>query len=80
MGKHYMLINGDAAETNETIRDIVSETENADIIIPYFGKNDTRVLFRRVLSITFTFLVNLLSGNILFITIPIAPSLLCIMR
>ena len=63
MGKHYMLINGDAAETNETIRDIVSETENADIIIPYFGKNDTRVLFRRVLSITFTFLVNLLSGN-----------------
>ena len=59
MGKHYMLINGDAAETNETIRDIVSETENADIIIPYFGKTDTRVLFRRVLSITFTFLVNL---------------------
>tara|TARA_B100000686_G_scaffold66388_1_gene71634 strand:- start:7485 stop:8213 length:729 start_codon:yes stop_codon:yes gene_type:complete len=63
MGTHYMLINGDAAETNETIRDIVSETGNADMIIPYFGKNDTRVLFRRLLSITFTFLVNLLSGN-----------------
>ena len=58
-----MLINGDAAETNETIRDIVSETGNAEMIIPYFGKNDTRVQFRRFLSISFTFLVNLLSGN-----------------
>jgi len=63
MGKHYMLINGDAAETNETIRDIVNEKGNEDMIIPYFGKNDTRVLFRRFLSNTFTFLVNLLSGN-----------------
>ena len=63
MGKHYMLINGDAAETNETIRDLVSETGNEDMIIPYFGKNDTRVRFRRLLSISFTFLVNLLSGN-----------------
>ncbi|MED5578497.1 MAG: glycosyltransferase [Nitrospinota bacterium] len=63
LGKHYMLVNGDAAETNETIRDIVTQKGNADMIIPYFGKNDSRVLLRRFLSVSFTFLVNIISGN-----------------
>jgi hypothetical protein len=34
----------------------------ADAIVPYFGLDDTRTMTRRLLSLTFTFIVNALSG------------------
>lgn len=62
-GNFFMLINGDAAEPPESIRAILAHRGQADAIIPYFGLNETRTLSRRVLSILFTVLVNLLSGH-----------------
>jgi|SaaInlStandDraft_2_1057019.scaffolds.fasta_scaffold110958_2 glycosyltransferase involved in cell wall biosynthesis len=62
-GKYYMLVNGDAAEPQETITEIIQNLNQADMIIPYFDKKDTRKLSRRMLSKSFTFLVGLLSGQ-----------------
>jgi glycosyltransferase involved in cell wall biosynthesis len=61
-GEHYMLVNGDNAEPVETLEAILSMRGQADIIIPVFKGNDRRTAFRRVLSNTFTNLVNLVSG------------------
>lgn len=60
-GDYFIFICGDAVEEPECIRDILSHMGEADAIVPYL--HDTRRLFRRVLSRTFTFLVNLLSGH-----------------
>lgn len=62
-GEYYMLVNGDAAEPFETIRAIVSERGRADAIVPYFGHKESRTLARRMLSRTFTTIVNFISGN-----------------
>jgi len=62
-GEYFMLVNGDAAEPPESIRQIVSLLGKADAIVPYFGVNEGRTLPRRMLSCTFTFLVNQLSGH-----------------
>ena len=62
-GKYYMLINGDAAEPKKEILKICNKIGNADVIIPYFEDKDNRKLIRKILSKTFTFLVNILSGN-----------------
>lgn len=62
-GTYYMLVNGDNVEREEVIVALLSRLGEADIIIPYFGRLDTRPLNRRVVSRTFTILVNLLSGN-----------------
>jgi glycosyltransferase involved in cell wall biosynthesis len=62
-GKYYMLVNGDAAEPQETIATIIQKLNQADMIIPYFEKKDTRKISRRMLSKLFTLLVDLLSGE-----------------
>jgi len=62
-GDYYMMICGDAAELPESIRMILAEVGKAEIIVPYLGMKDTRAKSRRVLSWTFTTLVNLLSGH-----------------
>lgn len=62
-GEYFMLVNGDAAEPAESIRRIVALAGKADAIVPYFGANETRTVWRRMLSATFTFLVNTLSGH-----------------
>ncbi len=62
-GRHYMLVNGDNVEPVEVVTALLSRLGSADIIIPYFGRLDTRPLTRRVISRTFTILVNLLSGT-----------------
>lgn len=62
-GKYYMLINGDNAEPKGTILAIIQELGAADMIIPYFGNNDDRSIFRKQLSLFFTWIVNLISGN-----------------
>ena len=60
-GKYYMLVNGDNVEPKETILTIIREIGNADMIIPYFGKNDARSLDRVLISKLFTKIVNFLS-------------------
>lgn len=62
-GEYFMLVNGDAAEPPQTLRAILSHMGEADAVVPYFGLNDTRTPARRLLSVSFTFLVNLLSGH-----------------
>lgn len=62
-GEYFMLVNGDAAEPPETMHAIVSQMGRADAIVPYFGKKESRTWVRRLLSRTFTTLVNLISGN-----------------
>lgn len=62
-GEYFMLVNGDAAEPPETIHAIVSQMGKADAIVPYFGKKESRTLARRLLSQTFTTIVNFISSN-----------------
>lgn len=62
-GRFYMLVNGDNAEPLESIKTIISQANQADIIIPVFKGNDQRTVVRRTISRVFTFFVNLLSGN-----------------
>lgn len=61
-GEYYMLINGDCSEPKDAIVDMIKKVGRADMIIPYFGENDNRTVFRRLLSRFFTFLVNATSG------------------
>ncbi len=61
-GENYMLINGDNAEPKETITKILSQLNKSDIIIPYFGNLDNRKLRRKLISMLFTKLVNIISG------------------
>lgn len=62
-GEYFMTVCGDAADPVEAIRVILSYMGKADAVVPYLGSNDTRPLARRLLSVTFTFLVSLLSGH-----------------
>lgn len=62
-GKYYMLVNGDNVERKEVIVALLSKLGRADMIIPYFGAMDNRPLQRRIISRTFTCLVNLIGGN-----------------
>lgn len=62
-GEYFMVVNGDAAEPVESLRLILSHMGKADAVAPYLGSNDTRPLARKLLSLTFTFLVNLISGH-----------------
>ena len=61
-GKYYMLINGDNAEPKDTILTILSKVGEADMIIPYFGKYDSRSFGRVYASKIFTFLINIIGG------------------
>jgi glycosyltransferase involved in cell wall biosynthesis len=62
-GRYFMLINGDNVETVEQIKSILNHKGQADSIVPFFGKNDSRSIFRRNLSLIFTMVINLISGN-----------------
>jgi len=60
-GKYYILINGDNVEPVETIKKIINLKGSADMIIPYFGANDKRTLKRRIISIFFSSIINLIT-------------------
>lgn len=62
-GEYFMLVNGDATEPAEAIRTILSHIGEADAVVPYLGLKDTRTLPRKLLSLTFMFLVNAISGH-----------------
>ena len=62
-GKYYILVNGDDAESKVELMAILSKLGDADMIIPYFGNMDVRRRRRRLVSASFTWLMNLVSGN-----------------
>lgn len=61
-GKYYRLICGDNVESKETLVSIFRHIGQADIIIPYPADTAFRGAFRRLVSRSYTALVNLLSG------------------
>ncbi len=61
-GKHYRLINGDNVEDSAQITSILCHLGEADILIPTHIQSPNRTLFRRLLSLLFTGLVNGISG------------------
>ena len=62
-GEYYMIVNGDGDLPAETILKIVDHRGEADIINPYLANQYDRPLIRRIISYTFTGLVNVLGGH-----------------
>ncbi len=62
-GRYYRLICGDDVEPKETFVAVLKNLGRADMIIPYQVACPGRTRFRRLLSKTFTFLVNTITGN-----------------
>lgn len=69
-GKYYRLCCGDNVESKELLVYLFNHVGMADMIIPYHSKENElpgKNFFRRLLSKTFSFLVNFLSGyNIIY--------------
>ena len=61
-GKYYRLVCGDHTEPAETLVTIFSQLGKADMIIPHHSAVGGKPLLRRMVSHTYTRLVNLLSG------------------
>ena len=63
-GKYYRLCCGDNPESKEILVEVFRHIGKADIVIPYQNQNEIegKSVFRRLLSDTFTLLVNLISG------------------
>ncbi len=62
-GKYYRLVCGDDVEPDETLHAILSKLGSADILIPYHTHVEGRSLWRRLVSKTYTKLVNITSGQ-----------------
>lgn len=61
-GKYYKLVCGDDAEPRETIVKVLRQIGRADMILSYYEEIKGRGLSRRIISRTYTHLVNLISG------------------
>jgi glycosyltransferase involved in cell wall biosynthesis len=61
-GQYYRLVCGDNVEPKETLQAVFKQLGKADMIIPYHRPIAEKPWFRRVLSQTYTTLVNSLSG------------------
>jgi glycosyltransferase involved in cell wall biosynthesis len=63
-GKYYRLCCGDDAEPKEILTEIFRHIGQADIVIPYQNQHEVpgKSFLRRLLSNTFTLLVNIISG------------------
>ena len=64
-GKHYRVLFGDDNEPKEALRPLFELVGQRDIIIPYHPHVPTKHVLRRILSRTYTGLINLLSGHAL---------------
>jgi glycosyltransferase involved in cell wall biosynthesis len=62
-GTYYRLVCGDDVEPSETLHAILSNLGTADIIIPYHTHVEGRSALRRIISKTYTKLVNAASGR-----------------
>lgn len=62
-GKYYRFTSGDNVESKETFIKIISSIGKADIIVPYAAETYGRSWKRMLLSKTFTFAINMISGR-----------------
>lgn len=62
-GKYYRLICGDDVESRETLVSVFKRLGEADILLTYHADSKSRPLTRRIISRSYTCLVNLLSGH-----------------
>jgi glycosyltransferase involved in cell wall biosynthesis len=62
-GRYYRLICGDNAEPIASIISVFRAIGEADIIVPYYLSSEGKSLMRRLISNTYTRLVNLVTGN-----------------
>jgi glycosyltransferase involved in cell wall biosynthesis len=62
-GRHYRLVCGDNVEPKETMISLEGMIGKADIVLPYYPSLPGKSQMRRLISKTFTFLVNILSGH-----------------
>jgi glycosyltransferase involved in cell wall biosynthesis len=62
-GKYYRLVCGDNVEPKDTFVAILQHLGEADMIIPYHAEARGKAWYRKVLSGTFTRIVNVLSGH-----------------
>lgn len=70
--EYYMYFNGKGEYLDSSIREILSNVGKADIIISYIGNPEIRPLYRRIISNTFTILLNALSGfHLKYYTAPV---------
>lgn len=61
-GEFYRLVCGDNVEPKETMISICRKMGEADIIVPYYPVLPGKSRIRRIISKTYTVLVNLISG------------------
>jgi glycosyltransferase involved in cell wall biosynthesis len=61
-GKYYRLICGDDAEPKDTMVAVVRHLGEAEMLIPYYVSAEGKSLSRRILSNTYSRLVNAISG------------------
>jgi glycosyltransferase involved in cell wall biosynthesis len=61
-GKYYRLVCGDNAEPQDTMVAIFRELGTADMVIPYYVSSEGKSFSRRLLSSTYTGIVNLIGG------------------
>lgn len=61
-GKYYRVVCGDDVEPQETIMAICGKMGEADIIVPYHRSLDRKSITRRLISRTYTILVNTITG------------------
>lgn len=59
---HVVMVAGDNELTKESIRDVIAHTGETDIITSYTANMEIRPLTRRIISRTFTFLMNCITG------------------
>ena len=70
-GEYFMVVFGDNAEPEESLRRVFNLMGKADVIIPYFDtrlfnmrhNGDNRTFIRRLISIVFAAMVRLISGH-----------------
>lgn len=62
-GTYYRLVCGDDVEPIETLHKVLANMGKADIVIPYHTEVIGRSLYRRVISKSYTLLVNIASGR-----------------
>jgi glycosyltransferase involved in cell wall biosynthesis len=62
-GKYYRLICGDNAEPRDSIATVFNAIGKADIIVPYYATAEGKSLRRRAISKSYTWLLNLITGN-----------------
>jgi glycosyltransferase involved in cell wall biosynthesis len=60
--QYFRLINGDDVETIESLFKLTLMLGKADLIIPFYYKVEGRTIIRTVLSKSYTFLLNLITG------------------